>query len=200
MIRIYPALLTLAVVTLLLAACFGKPGLLSDPQAWVYGLHAAFPSLALLTTYRLPGVFESNPYPGIVNGSLWTLPWELRMYALLGLTWLASRGFRSSGDRLLNVALVTLALLGVLVQLSHPDSPTAHLVFMFFSGASYHVLRRHVTYRLGAAAVCAAAMAISTLYRPAFLVTYHLFLGYILFTLAFVPRLWRPRHACERCR
>lgn len=34
----------------------------------------------------LPGVFAHLPYPGVVDGSLWTLPWELWMYlSLLGL-------------------------------------------------------------------------------------------------------------------
>jgi peptidoglycan/LPS O-acetylase OafA/YrhL len=33
--------------------------------------------------YHLPGVFLSNPMPGIVNGQLWTVPWELACYVTL---------------------------------------------------------------------------------------------------------------------
>lgn len=33
--------------------------------------------------YLLPGVFHSNPYPDIVNGQLWTVPWELKCYLVL---------------------------------------------------------------------------------------------------------------------
>lgn len=35
--------------------------------------------------YVLPGVFEHNPYPLGVNGSLWTIPLEVRCYIVLGL-------------------------------------------------------------------------------------------------------------------
>ena len=38
--------------------------------------------------FTLPGVFAGLPYPSIVNGSLWTLPYEMSMYvviAILGL-------------------------------------------------------------------------------------------------------------------
>jgi peptidoglycan/LPS O-acetylase OafA/YrhL len=35
--------------------------------------------------YVLPGVFESNPYAGVVNGSLWTVPWEIGCYVVMSL-------------------------------------------------------------------------------------------------------------------
>jgi peptidoglycan/LPS O-acetylase OafA/YrhL len=38
-------------------------------------------------TYTLPGVFTHNPYPGAVNGSLWTLPYEWTCYVVLACTY-----------------------------------------------------------------------------------------------------------------
>ena len=33
--------------------------------------------------FELPGIFPHNPYPGVVNRQLWTVPFELRCYELL---------------------------------------------------------------------------------------------------------------------
>lgn len=50
--------------------------------------------MGLATVQTLPGVFESNPFARAVNGSLWTIRYELFMYLLLAsLAWFA-RGRR----------------------------------------------------------------------------------------------------------
>lgn len=51
----------------------------SDPLSYRY----VFQNLTLSTTYPLPGVFEQNAYPAVVNGSLWTIPFEVAAYAIL---------------------------------------------------------------------------------------------------------------------
>lgn len=61
------------------------------PQTW---LHLFNNMTGQATMQTLPGVFESNPFAYTVNGSLWTLRYELVMYlALAVLAWLA-RGRR----------------------------------------------------------------------------------------------------------
>ena len=51
----------------------------ADPTTWLYLVRSWF-----LITFAgtLPGVFETNPYPDAVNGSLWTLPVEACCYAM----------------------------------------------------------------------------------------------------------------------
>jgi peptidoglycan/LPS O-acetylase OafA/YrhL len=55
---------------------------LARPQTWLY---VARNALLYPVTYALPGVFETNPYPGAVNGSLWTLRLEFTFYLVLPL-------------------------------------------------------------------------------------------------------------------
>ncbi|PWJ12929.1 acyltransferase family protein [Jannaschia seohaensis] len=42
-----------------------------------------FLNIVGLIRYELPGLFEDNVYPRVVNGSLWTVPYELECYIYL---------------------------------------------------------------------------------------------------------------------
>ena len=91
-LRIFPGLWLLVVLTIFvlgpllsdvsLSAYFG------DTQTWRYLSNAW-----LLTRYTLTGVFTDNPYPAIVNGSLWTLPIEFFCYATLAVVGIWLRRF-----------------------------------------------------------------------------------------------------------
>ena len=48
-------------------------------------------NIVLYIQYFLPGVFESNPYPNAINGSLWTLPVEVMMYFFVPILFLVFR-------------------------------------------------------------------------------------------------------------
>ena len=80
-LRIMPALLVSAVVVgfvlgpIVTSLSVGDYFRDSGPYAYVG-------KQAVLDTFntRLPGVFESNPYPDVVNGSLWTIPVEVCCY------------------------------------------------------------------------------------------------------------------------
>jgi peptidoglycan/LPS O-acetylase OafA/YrhL len=89
LLRIYPALIVSVVFCVFCIGWFMTP-----LPSTSYLLHADTRSFLwhnstlLGLKYYLPGVFEHNPWPRAINGSLWTLPIELLMYcwvALLGI-------------------------------------------------------------------------------------------------------------------
>jgi peptidoglycan/LPS O-acetylase OafA/YrhL len=66
---------------------------------------------------HLPGVFVHNPFPVVVNGSLWTLPLEVCCYAALAFASLTGLLTRRWLLAVLGVVLV------VMVVVAPPDSP-----------------------------------------------------------------------------
>lgn len=85
-LRIFPALwITLLLTVFCLGPLVTKLDVvdyLDSKNTWAYLLHnfKLFPDII----HKLPGVFDSNPRKG-VNGSLWTLPVEVRMYLIVAL-------------------------------------------------------------------------------------------------------------------
>lgn len=82
-LRIMPALI---VVSLLTAYVIGP--VLTTLGVRDYLTSAAthlfvYKSIILSPRFDLPGVFAVNPYPHVVNGSLWTLPLEVAMYLII---------------------------------------------------------------------------------------------------------------------
>ncbi|EAQ95712.1 acyltransferase family protein [Congregibacter litoralis] len=82
-LRIYPALIVCVCLTTVVLGAWlttlERADYFTNPRTWNYlwNTTALFPM-----SFRLPGVFESLPRPG-VNGSLWTLPVEVSCYILL---------------------------------------------------------------------------------------------------------------------
>ena len=80
--RIVPALF----VDIVVAACIIGPifttlslrDYVTSPVFWLY-----FTNITGVINYTLPGVFTHNINPSVVNGSLWTVPFEIGCYVIM---------------------------------------------------------------------------------------------------------------------
>lgn len=83
-LRIWPALTVVVVLT-----AYGLGAWLTNLPLMEYWTHRAtldyLLTLKMNVHFVLPGVFENNPYARGVNGSLWTIPLEVRCYVVMAL-------------------------------------------------------------------------------------------------------------------
>ena len=97
-LRIYPGFLVASTVSILIALAFSpamRPNVFSRAGIYAF-LHGFLRDLVFLGTSSMgpPGAFVANPTPGLINGSLWTIPIEFSCYilvAILGLFCLFKR-------------------------------------------------------------------------------------------------------------
>jgi len=80
-LRLFPALVVLLLFTvLILPFVYEGRNIFDEKSYWSY-----FPNVLLLyrVQYNVDGVFTHNPYPGAINGSLWSLSYEFSLYLFL---------------------------------------------------------------------------------------------------------------------
>jgi len=191
-LRIYPALVCATLVTMALAAWSSTHPLaafLADSQTLDYAWRTAS---AFAVRDRLPGAFAGNPFPDSVNGSLWTLPVELRLYVALGAAGLAGL---LAAKRLLATAVAALVALFAArpewFPLAQFGPVTRELALLFALGALAYAWRERIV--VSAAAALAAVILVA--WNPAGLTRGLLFpplLAYTLLVAAYHPRLAWP--------
>ena len=82
-LRLFPALLVVLLLTVMLGPFVYRGSLTeywSNPEVWSY-----FPNNASLyrLQHNIKGIFETNPFPKAINGSLWTICYEFTCYLSL---------------------------------------------------------------------------------------------------------------------
>ncbi len=100
-LRIYPALLGVLVITVLLGVFVFKGTFteyFQNKSTWTY-----IPlNLSLFKfQYSINGIFEDNPFKSVINGSLCTLPYEMMFYFLLAALFF----FKSNSVRKLSLSI-----------------------------------------------------------------------------------------------
>ena len=164
-IRIYPALICEVVLSAFVI------GPLLTTRSW----HDYFQDRQFLTYllnalgdvhYALPGVFAQNPLPSVVNGQLWTVPFELYCYCSLAL--MVTLGLRrtriiapvASIVAILAYLAVTLARHGMAIVPVFEAVNGAILIASFLAGVSVYVYRDKLPWSLG---LCIASALLAVL-------------------------------------
>jgi len=186
-LRILPAYLCCIVLSaLVLGAIYSElplVGYWSDSATWRYIDANLWLSPPL--GWKLPGVFTNNFMKDTVNGSIWTLPAEVRMYA-----WVAILGLIGVLHRrwLANAAFAALLLVGYFApdQLPLLQINWLRLGGFFLAGAFCYVNRDHIPMSTALAAAL-VALAIATHGMPAFAVALGAALTYFCLWFAYVP-------------
>lgn len=158
-LRIFPALI---VDTLFCALVLGVVFTTSPLGEYLTspGFYKYFLNIVGYVHFTLPGVFEHNPHP-LINGQLWTIPYELECYivlaaaALVGLTrrrllfllvFAAAEAFFVAGDILFQPR-------------DRFDFTGRGLVLCFLAGVVLHLYRSRAPYSLALFAAAAAVLA-----------------------------------------
>ena len=194
-LRIYPALLVMQVLVVFGLGLFfttaGRASYLDNYHTLLYWVKGSTLITGLDTT--LPGVFESNPFKNYVNGSLWTMPYEIGMYAILVGIWAVLHlvpKVRLRAFRIIIVCCATVAALSLLVLhiFLIQKGEFLRLFVMFFSGAALFVVKdRIVLSRSVFLALIVAVPSLAIFGEPVFFAAYVLALPYTLIYIAYIP-------------
>lgn len=149
---------------------------LTDPEVPAYALKNA---TAVLQAPRLPGVFEGNPFPGTVNGSLWTLRYEVVAYAFVALAG-ALRLLRRRA--VLPATLLALALLAAGI-----GGPWTELLAPFGVGSSAYLVRDRIRFDARWIPLALTALVLAALAGVGFRATFAVAGGFLLLFAAFAP-------------
>jgi peptidoglycan/LPS O-acetylase OafA/YrhL len=141
LLRIMPGLLIVVVLATVvlgpLVTTLPATSYFSSRETWSY-LRLAF---FLPDRGSLPGVFPHNPVPLAVNGSLWTLRWEVLCYIVLGVTAMLAR------SRKLRIHLAIALCASILAQMSGGIHwPLFYLLGFFFTGSAFYGFRECIRF------------------------------------------------------
>lgn len=155
--RLFPALITVTFMTILVAGT-----LLSTAESSVYWSAAPAYFVRNVTMaiplYVLPGVFTGNPYGPAINGSLWTLAYEVSCY--FGVFLFGMAGLLRRVPQILFFLLLFMALSVADQMMVFPGrvSNAINLGMPFATGGAIYLWRRHIPFTpLIAAALAAGA-------------------------------------------
>lgn len=172
-LRIYPALIVMLIVTFFL-------GLIVSSQTVSQYFHnksaLSYIPVNLVMfkqqQYNIDGVFETNPYKGAINGSIWTIPYEFFFYLLIAMLFFIRR-YRKVVAGLFIIGYLVLWALTVRYEDSREVDilnntfelhRMAHFGLCFFGGAILAIIKldyykyKHLVLTAALIAICACVI------------------------------------------
>lgn len=186
-LRVFPGLIVTLCLTVVLCAFLSSKSILSYFAHYSTRDYIIYNSL-LKIQYGLDGVFVNNPYPKAVNGSLWTIPYEVFFYVLLSLCY-----FIRQRVKILRILFIGCFLVAVgLFVVAAPELSKYSLPFWGLQG--HHIVELAAFFLAGA--IWAVFPMPSAAYRKKMilvglpiLVTSLFFGGYVLVQFFALPLL-----------
>jgi len=161
-LRVWPSLLVVLLVTALLVGPIVSTLPWREYLAHPGTLGYVADNLVLRMRYALPGVFVDNPYPGAVNGSLWSLPAQILCFAIVPLVGLLpARGRWAAWVALATCAAVVLAsrIATDVVVWAAPVEQSTIPIAAFAIGAAAAAARLRIPAWAGVLALVLAALS-----------------------------------------
>ena len=193
--RIYPAFVVSALLSAVVIVPLASARFVYD-HAWHNLVGFLFQTLRL-TEFHYSGAFAGNPYPGVINGSIWSVPYEFWCYVGVALL-LVTRLLRRRS------ALVGLFVVAwgwsLASQLRHWNfggkllgaalgSPQfwARLLPLYLAGVVFYEFRERIPLSWKLAVLCAAALLAGCWFSFGWTLLFPFAGTYLLFWLAFTP-------------
>lgn len=187
-LRIYPALLLVVITcTFIIGPLYTGLTLadyMTDLRTYSYFIKDSI----LISGFKSapPFVFENNPLPLGMNGSLWTLPWELKMYLLLGFLAYVIRRYLTVGIFFIASISSLVFAFATLNHITDEISPFFRFATFFFLGASAFLLKDRIIISLKIALFIIAIFAILFFINKTLLSTFYIIaLPYTVLYLAY---------------
>lgn len=195
-LRLFPALFVVLLLTTLvlgpLVTSLSLEAYLTSLPTWTYLPRNL--SLALLQ-YPLPGVFESNPFGPPINGSLWSLRYEVVCYAMVLVLGILGVLAKPRAFAIALALLVPIYFAPAFVPFD-PDaaitgyySQLTRLMFPFALGMASFVYREHIVLDWKILAGLWLAVGAGS-FTPLFIELLVVAICYTTLYLAYVPRGW----------
>lgn len=194
-LRIYPGLIVAVLGTTLVVGLFFSTYAFGEflwmPDTWSH----VFRNATLITprgiSFNLPGVFTDLPWARAVNGSLWTLPYEVRMYATLAVLWLALSFLKTDRRLWMGRASVLVAVFALAWHFTTRGqsqlTAAPQLTAMFFIGSAMYAYKNRIPTGWPAFWLALAVTLLASLDKRVFFYFYMVTLPYMVMFLAFVP-------------